>query len=218
MKIHYTLMSIVFCACAGPVNEQITNDTINDSEVETDTNSDNVDSNDDETTVENSVDESISENERKENDTTLVLESSIWYVTDAVLIEDTCEWDPLLRQFFGIGSDALLPSDFTVEGLEGSFFIEANDYGANGPISCELNELNFTCQTQTVIPLDFDLGTYGWTYAIDFSGYAIDENSISGTAQVSFPTISDWLIPIFQSSGIDASQCSQSFDLSISID
>ena len=82
----------------------------------------------------------------------------------------------------------------------------------------ELNELEFTCETQTVIPLDFDLGTYGWTYAIDFSGYAIDENSISGTAQVSFPTISDWLIPIFQSGGIDASQCSQSFDLSISID
>ena len=100
-------------------------------------------------------------------------------------------------------------------GLEGGFIevvMEQMD------LFLRLNELNFTCQTQTVIPLDFDLGTYGWTYAIDFSGYAIDENSISGTAQVSFPTISDWLIPIFQSSGIDASQCSQSFDLSISID
>ena len=126
-----------------------------------------------------------------------VLESNTWYVNEAIMIEDSCDWDTALRQFFGIGSEALLPESFSVEGFDGSFNIEANDYGASGPISCGFNGSSFTCDTQSVTPLAFDLGTYGWTYAIDFSGFANDETSITGTAEVTFPTISDWLIPIF---------------------
>ena len=133
------------------------------------------------------------------------------------MIEDNCEWDAPLRQFFGIGSDALLPESFTVEGFEGSFKIEANSYGASGPITCGFEGADFTCETQSVTPLSFDLGTYGWTYAIDFSGTAISEDSLVGVAEVRFPTISDWLIPIFQSSGVDYTQCVQSFELSLSV-
>ena len=213
MKLNYIPASFLFCACTIPVNEQPVTETVNDLETEIDIESDDSFSNDDE-----SVDEDIPENEQKENDSTLILESSTWYATDAILTEDNCGWDPLLREFFGMGADALLPSDFTVEGFEGSFLIEANNYGANGPISCDFEALNFTCETQNVVPLDFDLGTYGWTYAIDFTGAAIDENSIYGVAEVRFPTISDWLVPIFQSIGIDASQCVQSFELSIAVD
>lgn len=221
MKLHYALIPFALCACANPTigtstmdkdvdAEESTSpeDTVEETTPEGSDSSDNTDS---------SPDEAGSDNGQG-GSSVYVLESNTWYVTEAIMVEDTCDWDTALRQFFGIGSEALLPESFTVDGFDGSFNIEANDYGAAGPISCGFSGTSFECDTQSVTPLAFDLGTYGWTYAIDFSGFANDETSISGTAEVTFPTISDWLIPIFQSSGVDVSQCVQTFELSISVD
>ena len=181
------------------------------------------------------VDEELSEEDQPEDDTpseetgstdgeqnqssdssSYILETNTWYVNEATMLEDTCQWDTQLRQFFGIGSEALLPDDFTVEGFEGAFAIQANSYGASSPITCEQTGRNFDCETQSVTPLDFDLGTYGWTYAIDFSGSLNDSQSLVGTATVRFPTISEWLVPVFDSMGVDYTQCIQRFELSIS--
>ena len=212
MKTLFLATPFLICACTIPSNEQPI--------VENDYDSDDIISNSDtsieDSNTETNIENTDSEEELKEDNSGITLESNIWVVTEAILIEDTCNWDTSLREFFGVGADALLPNDFTVDGFENSFEIEANDYGASGPISCVINDLEFDCETQSVTPIDFDLGTYGWTYAIDFSGFINDERSLNGTAEVSFPTVTDWLIPIFQSGGIDASQCVQSFELSIS--
>ena len=228
MKPLFTLLPFALFACANPT---ITESTL-DKDVESDestspedtleeTTPEDSNSSDDSDTSGNSddsPDETGSDNGQNGGSSTYVLESNTWYVTEAVMIEDTCDWDSALRQFFGIGSESLLPESFSVDGFDGSFNIEANEYGASGPISCGFSGASFECETQSVTPLAFDLGTYGWTYAIDFSGAANDETSISGIAEVTFPTVSDWLIPIFQSSGVDVSQCVQTFELSISVD
>ena len=159
--------------------------------------------------------ENDTETELPNDGTSYTLESNTWYVTNATMIEDNCAWDAPLRQFFGIGSDALLPESFTVEGFEDSFFIEANTYGAAGPIECIVIDGEFECETQSVAPLSFDLGSFGWTYAIDFTGVTTSETAIIGIAEVRFPTVSDWLVPIFQSMGMDHTQCVQSFELYI---
>ena len=212
MKKIYLITPFLLCSCTTPTNGQsiITNDLDSDDQVSTS------ETTVEETNSETNLESTDSEEELKEDDSYITLESDIWVVTEAFLLEDNCNWDTSLREFFGVGSDALLPNDFTLDGFENSFEIEANDYGASGPISCVINDLEFDCETQSVTPIDFDLGTYGWTYAIDFSGVINDERSLIGTAEVSFPTVTDWLIPIFQSGGIDASQCVQTFELSIS--
>jgi len=74
----------------------------------------------------------------------------------------------------------------------------------------------FECETQSVTPLDFYLRTYGWTYAIDFSGTTTCETSLTGVVEVRFPIVSDWLVPMFQSMGMDHTQCVQSFELTLS--
>ena len=213
-------------ACGSPV---ITNPTVEDNVDEKDSSSveetegteseDTTDETD--TPYDNGTDDST-DNGSSDNGPTggsdYVLESTTWFVSQATMIEDTCAWDAPLRDFFGIGSDALLPSDFTVVGNDGSFEIEANSYGAAGPITCTFVDSEFECETQSVTPLDFDLGTYGWTYAIDFSGAAYSERSLMGIAEVRFPTVSDWLIPIFQSMGMDYTQCVQTFELALSVD
>ena len=229
MKLYTSLLTFTLCACANPVingstldenvdekdspsSEENEGTNSNDTQDETDSNN-----NSDDNGSDNTPEDDGSDNGSNGGSSTYTLESNTWYATDATMIEDSCAWDAPLRQFFGIGSDALLPESFTVQGFEGSFEIEANSYGASGPITCGFQGTEFECETQSVTPLAFDLGTYGWTYAIDFNGTAISEDSLFGVAEVRFPTISDWLIPIFQSSGIDYTQCVQSFELSLSV-
>ena len=160
-------------------------------------------------------DDDASNEETEEFPSSVTVQSGVWNVSLATLKEDTCDWNTQLTQIFGMGSDALLPADFTVEGYEDSFEIEANSYGASGPIECTIEGMDFTCETQSVTPVDFDLGSYGWTYAIDFSGQLNDERSLEGTAVVSFPTVSEFLIPVFESAGIDVTQCTQTYELSL---
>lgn len=231
MKPFLTLIPFTLCACAAPVvaTTSIEKDIQNeDDTLPSEQNEDDSSSNDQQTEDETTT----SPDEPEQNDTqpedtdpeidpsewysTYILQSNTWIVTNATMIEDTCGWDSQLRQVFGIGADALLPESFTVEGFDGYFQIEANNYGAAGPITCGFQDTEFECETQTVTPLDFDLGTYGWTYAIEFSGEATSESTLVGVTEVRFPTISDWLVPVFQSMGVDYTQCVQSFELSFS--
>ncbi|MBM74908.1 MAG: hypothetical protein CMK59_05870 [Proteobacteria bacterium] len=209
MKAYLAIIPVLFCACGTPNIEYSSSEDAVDSEDNINLEEDNSDNNLDED------EKPVSEEDLEEGTSGVVLVSEIWEVVDATLVEDTCDWDTQLRQFFGVGADALLPTDFTVEGFEGGFEIEANAYGASGPIECTLNDLDFRCETQSVTPLDFDLGSYGWTYAIEFSGVVNNENSLDGTAVVSFPTVSDILIPVFEAMQVDVSQCTQTFELSI---
>ena len=165
--------------------------------------------------LEEKEDEDISQEEQTEEDV-LVIESGIWDVMNASLLDDPCDWDMQLRQFFGVGSDALLPKNFTVDGMIDSFTIEANSYGARGPIVCTIDQdLQFSCEMQSVVPVDYDLGSMGWTYEIEFSGSVFDEQSLQGTALVRFPTVSEFLVPVFDALAIDISQCTQTYDLTL---
>lgn len=232
MKPILTLIPLTLCACAAPVvatssveeDVQTENDSSPSEQTEEDTSSNEQQTEDEPSNTPDEPEQEDTEPEETETETdpsewnsTYILDSSTWIVTGATMIEDSCEWDTPLRQFFGIGSDALLPESFSVEGFDGYFQIEANNYGAAGPITCGFIGTEFECETQSVTPLAFDLGTYGWTYAIDFTGEATSEGSLVGVAEVRFPTVSDWLIPIFQSMGMDYTQCVQSFDLSFTV-
>ncbi len=220
------LLTLFCCACSTAIVET---KTIED-DVETTESTDTVEnqSESSDTSESTDLDDTAEPSEEIEDDTpeeeytsgsgVYTLESDVWFVIGATMLEDSCNWNVPLRDFFGIGSDALLPTDFTVEGYEGYFSIEANDFGAVGPINCSFEEDDFECETQTVTPLDFDLGTYGWTYAIDFTGSALNEQELTGVAEIRFPTISDWLVPVFQSIGVDHTQCVQRFELTIAID
>ena len=205
MRFQKTVLSLFCCACSAPnINQANTADIV-------ETGDKNLDE-DEGINVEEAEEEP---EETQETSSRLTLVSGIWTIQSASLLEDTCDWDALLMQFFGVGAEALLPSEFTVDGSEGIFEIEANAYGASGPIECELEEMDFICTTQSVTPVDFDLGSMGWTYAIDFSGEVSDERSLEGTAIVRFPSVSEFLIPIFEASQVDTSQCTQTFSLSI---
>ena len=220
MKAKSIISAILLCACAEVTSDATrSGDEIIENEdkvVTEETESDNSGNTNDDSSNSNSEDEpEIDLDEEGNSDLNVV--SGIWGVDSASLIEDTCDWDTQLRTFFGVGSDGLLPQDFTVEGYVGSFEIEANSYGASGPILCVLNNTAFACEQQSVTPVDYDLGSMGWTYAIDFLGTLNDERSLTGTAKVSFPTVAELLAPVFEALGVDVSQCTQTFSLSLSV-
>ena len=204
MRAKLALIPFLTCACVVSSTEPLTTDEALEEDINEYDDSEYDDS-----------DEDVLEEESEEALPSVNVQSGVWSVSLATLKDDPCDWNTQLTQFFGVGSDALLPSDFTVAGYEDAFEIEANSYGASGPIECSIEGMEFTCETQSVTPVDFDLGSYGWTYAIDFSGELNDERSLEGTAFVRFPTVSEFLIPIFESAGIDVTQCTQTYELSI---
>ena len=213
MKITIPALSIILFACASPNIQNQESDSIvesDDKELQEDTTEENQPNED----VEEPQQEDSTPVEPEEEVETQLL-SGIWTVAGATLVEDTCDWDNQLRTFFGVGADALLPKDFTVESTESSFLIEANSYGAAGPIECIVSGSDFSCETQSVTPIDFDLGQMGWTYAIEFSGSITDERSLVGTTITSFPTVSEFLVPVFEGLGIDTSQCIQNYELTL---
>ena len=208
MSTKISFLPVILCACGAPIIDE----SISADMAEEELNS--PEEQGEETTEEDQTEEE-SEEEPSQEEFSGTLQSGVWSAANPVLVEDTCDWDSMLRQFFGVGSDALLPKDFTVESFDGYFEIEANSYGASGPIVCGIEDSAFTCETQSVTPIDFDLGTYGWTYAIDFSGVINSDRSLNGTAVVRFPTVSDFLVPVFESGGVDVSQCTQTYEFSI---
>ena len=218
MKFTIPALSVLLFACASP--------NIQENEYEEGISSEDKDVAE-ESTEENLPNEDLEESQEEEEESTPVepeennggfegeLLSGTWVVAGATLVEDPCDWDNQLRSFFGIGADALLPRDFTVDASNGSFLIEANSYGAAGPIECIINNSDFSCETQSVTPIDFELGQMGWTYAIEFSGSITDERSLVGTTITSFPTISEYLVPVFEGLGVDTTQCIQNYELTL---
>ena len=144
------------------------------------------------------------------------LTSGEWTPTAAAILSDPCEWVEALDRFYGADIAELLPSEFEVDGEAGSFDIEAQSYGARSPITCTIAEGAFTCEQQEVVPLTYDIGEYGWEYAIDFSGEVIDEQTIRGFAVVSYPSIDGTTEYWLGWAGISAEDCTQAFELELS--
>lgn len=200
MKFQSSLL-IFLCACEGAISLQTEPADI-DSEEEVISQGD--------TAVDASDDDFVGDEDE------IVVETGTWNLDTAQLLDDPCQWDAPLVDFFGVGSDALLPQSFDVEGSDGSFQIEAVSYGASGPINCSIDRTNFSCETQNVVPVDYDLGEYGWEYAIDFSGSLNNEGSLVGTAKVTFPEVSEYVVGIFEYLGTDPFSCSMTYELAIS--
>jgi len=144
------------------------------------------------------------------------LAAGVWVPAGAELVDDPCEWDGVLQGYFGIETVALLPGGFAVDGEEGTFEIEAVDYGARGPIDCTIDEDGaFGCAAQSVTPEAYGLGSQGWLYAIDFSGQVIDEERIVGTAVVSYPAVDVSTANVLAWYDVQPEDCSQVFELEL---
>ena len=144
------------------------------------------------------------------------LKSGDWKATDAAVLSDPCEFVSVVEDWWRTDFAELLPSEFEVEGEEGAFEIEAQSYGAQGPIDCTITEGAFSCEEQEVEPLAFDIGEYGWEYAIDFSGQVVDENTIRGVAVVSYPSVDDYTAYYLGEAGIRPEDCTQTLELELS--
>lgn len=147
----------------------------------------------------------------------LTLASGVWSPTDLGVEDDPCEWNDTIATF-GLSVLDLLPSEFEVVAEEGRFTIEALSYGARGPISCTISGEEFTCEQQRVFPLAYDLGAYGWEYAVDFSGRAPSAGLLQGTAVVSFPSVDGQSARAFEYYGIDVSACTQVYSLELGVE
>ena len=213
MKYTLSALSVLLFACASPNIQNQESESAVDSE-DKDITEEGAEENVPNEEAEEPQEEEESTPVEPQEDAEQIL-SGIWTVAGATLVEDTCDWDNQLRSFFGVGADELLPKEFTVESFEGSFLIEANSYGAAGPIECSIVGSDFTCETQSVTPIDFDLGQMGWTYSIEFNGSITDERSLVGTTITSFPTVSEFLVPVFEGLGVDTTQCIQNYELTL---
>lgn len=146
------------------------------------------------------------------------LESGDWVPTDVDVDDDPCDWNDVLEDFFGISVLEFLPTSFEVDGEEGKFEIEAQDYGARGPIECEIEGDAFTCETQSVAPVLFEMGEAGWVYRIDYSGTVVDEETLRGRAVVSYPSVDRGTEQTFDYYGVDPADCTQVYTLELSHD
>ena len=147
------------------------------------------------------------------------LEAGDWVATAASTEDDPCDWNEVIQEYSGIDVLTLLPSEFEVESEEGRFEIEAQDYGAAGFIECEVDaDDRFTCEAQRVTPLAYDLGSYGWTYQIDFSGTVEDERTLRGEAVVAYPSVDRGTADTLDYYGVDLADCTQTYSLVLELD
>ena len=111
MKPYIYLLPLTFTACASPV---ITSNTLEENVDSKDTPSSEdvedtelADSDDtmDQTEQGSETDDNNSDDYPTGDSSTYILESATWFVSAATMIEDSCDLDTPLRQFFGIGSD-----------------------------------------------------------------------------------------------------------------
>ena len=64
----------------------------------------------------------------------------------------------------------------------------------------------------------YDIGDYGWVYEIDFAGEVVDEQTIRGTAVVSYPSVDSTTAYWLEYGGIRAEDCDQTLELELSFD
>ena len=123
-----------------------------------------------------------------------------------------------MDSWWGVDITDFLPSTFDVDGEEGTFEIEAQSYGAQGPITCTIEDGEFDCEQQSVDPTTYDIYEYGWEYAIDFTGEVVDENTIRGEAVVTWPGVDDYTEYYLSEAGLRPSDCPQVVSLELSFD
>lgn len=141
--------------------------------------------------------------------------SGRWSAEDFPVLEDPCGLDDSLRAF-GWDPSLLLPQLFDVQSSESGFRIQAVDYGAQDEIVCTVSGRAFTCEPQTVVPVDdFGFGEYGWVYEIVFSGEVQTGGLIEGTVVTSFPEIGTEWLDYARAYGIELEGCTQTHSLLI---
>ena len=145
-----------------------------------------------------------------------VLVSGEWAPTGLEVDDDPCRWATSM-EWVGLSLSAVLPEAFDVDASENSFEIEAVDYGAQGPITCTIEDDAFSCEQQRVEPNAYGLGRAGWEYAIDFSGDVESDNVLRGTAVVSFPQVDSQSQGWLDYYDIALEDCTQVFTLELSI-
>ena len=115
--------------------------------------------------------------------------------------------------------DTWLPTGFDVERYPTGFRNEGTryggDYGTEGPVLCLFEGDTFTCETQTVVPVDGFLGQYGWRYAIDYSGTLESYRAVVGTARVDFVSIDPDTQALLDTYDLLLPDCAQTIELRI---
>jgi hypothetical protein len=98
------------------------------------------------------------------------------------------------------------------------FQIEAQYFGAAGPIDCIIDGFDFICDTQTVVPEAYGLGRLGWGYSIEYEGKIPDLNSndyLEGMARISFTGVDADTLSALSAVGVNPEACSQSLALQL---
>ena len=115
---------------------------------------------------------------------------------------DDCGFDAHLEGLvFDVMANLYMPETFTVALEDEQFFIMANDYGARGPIACDVEGDTFSCETQLVD------AALGWSYAIDFTGNVHEDDELRGTSVVSYTGVDSYYEGVFADIGFDYTAC-----------
>lgn len=136
-----------------------------------------------------------------------------WRLERGSLTDDRCPWFTEGLTALGLTLDPFLPTEFAVFPNTRGFEIEANGYGAVGPIQCVQTDDVFDCDFQTVYPTFGGLGDDGWTYSIVFYGTVVAEDHIEGMAQVSYPSVDAATDAAVAASGLSLDTCAHTFEL-----
>lgn len=146
----------------------------------------------------------------------VTLQSGVWVPTGVGVEDDPCDFVGVLSDYMGLDIVDFLPTAFEVSGEADAFRIEAIDYGAQGPIDCEITGDEFECEEQRVSPLFYDLGRFGWEYGITYFGRVDGDDVLRGEAIVRYPSADDGTEFTLEQYGYDLSECTQTFYLEIS--
>lgn len=136
-----------------------------------------------------------------------------WRLERGSLTDDRCPWFTDGLSAFGRTPDSFLPTEFAVFPNSRGFEIEANSYGAVGPIQCVQTDDVFDCDFQTVYPTFGEPDDDGWTYSIVFYGTVVAEDHIEGMAQVSYPSVDATTDAAVAASGLSLDTCAHTFEL-----
>ena len=193
------LMSITGCRPGGV----LTIDT--DEGISADEVRDGVDGEENDFSDEGVTGEDSSGDDRNEGwDGELAVRQGTWSIDNGGITGDACGWENVSDAVYGSGFfSSLLPSTFEVTSFDGGFEIEAQNYGARGPIICVFAGDNFSCETQRVRPFD---GSPEWEYQVDFEGRILNDKSISGAAVVNIQADS-YTQNQLSSSGVAPASC-----------
>lgn len=132
------------------------------------------------------------------------------------LQDDPCGWRDVMDTF-NDGIADVMPTEFDVVRRDDGFDIEAirfgGDFGTEGPVRCDVEGTSFSCEPQSVCPVDMFLCSYGWQYVVTFSGDVVGERQIEGTSEVRYASVDGTTAAEIARVGLDASDCTQTFDM-----